>query len=179
MGYKFSQKASLASFSPYVLIFGQDFELLASIWCDVMIVISFNDPLMWIQACEQWAALFRHVMPMAMENLPIVQHRNTLWYATICGRGYGPQVRRFKPRDYVYLQQTSPPHWMWLQVMWFCVFERSYLPEYCCWRDEIVRHGRTMCVIVRHVIFTTWMAKLIHPWLLYLLVYGLCCVGSP
>jgi hypothetical protein len=48
--------------------------------------------------------LFKHVMPMAMENLAIVQHRNTIWYATICGRGYWPQVHRFEPRDYVYMQ---------------------------------------------------------------------------
>ncbi len=33
----------------------------------------------------------------------------------------------------------------------------------CCWKVEIVRHGRTMCVIVCHVIFLVWMAKLIHP----------------
>jgi hypothetical protein len=53
-----------------------------------MIVISLNDPLVWIQAREQWVTLFRHVMPMVMENLAIVQHRNILQYATIRGRGY-------------------------------------------------------------------------------------------
>jgi hypothetical protein len=36
-----------------------------------MIVISLDDPLMWTQACEQWATLFRCVMPMATENLVI------------------------------------------------------------------------------------------------------------
>jgi hypothetical protein len=34
-------------------------------------MISFDDPLMWIQACEQRVALFKHVMPMAMENMAI------------------------------------------------------------------------------------------------------------
>jgi hypothetical protein len=42
----------------------------------------------------------------------------------------------------------------------------------------MVRHGRTMCVIMHHVIFPMWMARLTHPWLLYLLVYGVCCVGG-
>jgi hypothetical protein len=45
----------------------------------------------------------------------------------IRGGGYWPQVHRFEPRDYVYLQQTTPTHWMWLQIVWFCVFKRSYL----------------------------------------------------
>jgi hypothetical protein len=72
-----------------------------------------------------------------------------------------------------------PPHWMWLQVMWFCMFGRSYLPEYCCWRVGMVKNGRTVCIIVCHVIFPMWMAILTHPWPLYLLVYDVCCVGSP
>jgi len=75
--------------------------------------------------------------------------------------------------------RQHPSHWMWLQVVWFYVFERSYLSEYCCWKDEMVKHGRTMCIIVRHVIFQMCMAKLTHLWSLYMLVYGVCCVGSP
>jgi hypothetical protein len=43
----------------------------------------------------------------------------------------------------------------------------------------MVRHGRTMFVIVCHVIFPMWMANLTHHSSLYLLVYNICCVGSP
>jgi len=43
----------------------------------------------------------------------------------------------------------------------------------------MVKHGRTMCVILCHVIFLMWMVKLMHPWLLYMLFYGVCCVGNP
>jgi hypothetical protein len=75
--------------------------------------------------------------------------------------------------------KQHPTQWMWLQVVWFCMFKRSYLPKHCCWRDKMVRHGKTMCVIVHHIIFPMWMTKLTHPWPLYLLVYGVCCVGSP
>jgi hypothetical protein len=71
------------------------------------------------------------------------------------------------------------PHWMWLQVMWFYVFERSHLLKYCCWKDKMVRHRRTMCIIVCHVIFPMWMVRLIHLRPLYLLVYDVWCVGSP
>jgi hypothetical protein len=43
-----------------------------------------------MQACEHQATLFQCVMPMAMENLTIAQHWNTLCYAIICGGGYWP-----------------------------------------------------------------------------------------
>jgi hypothetical protein len=57
---------------------------------------------------EQRAELFKKVMPTALENLSIAQYRDTLRYATNRGGGYRPQVRRFRPRDYIYLQQTAP-----------------------------------------------------------------------
>ncbi len=66
-------------------------------------MINFNDLLMWVQGCEQWVALFKRVMPMAMENLKIVQHQNTLQYATTRGGGYQPRICRFELGDYVYL----------------------------------------------------------------------------
>jgi hypothetical protein len=44
-------------------------------------------------------------MPTTFENLAIVQHRDTLRYATIRGGGYRPSIRRFHVGDYVYLQQ--------------------------------------------------------------------------
>jgi hypothetical protein len=45
---------------------------------------------------------------MVLKNLSIAQHRDTLRYATIREGSYRPQVRRFQPSDYVYLQQTVP-----------------------------------------------------------------------
>jgi len=33
---------------------------------------------------------------MAMENLAIAQHWDTLCYAIICGGGYWPQIQRFE-----------------------------------------------------------------------------------
>ncbi len=73
-----------------------------------MTVISFDDLVLWVQACEQWAVLFRWVMFMAMENLAIAWHQDFFWYATIHGRGYEPRVRGFELGDYVYLKQTTP-----------------------------------------------------------------------
>ncbi len=46
------------------------------------------DANVWLQACEQQIALFQHVMPMAMENLTIVEHGDILHYAVIQGGVY-------------------------------------------------------------------------------------------
>jgi hypothetical protein len=90
MGHRFNWQAFLSSFSPYLLVFGYEPELPTSIWWDVMAIINLDDPNVWIQTCEQQATLFQCVMPMAMENLAIAQHWNTLRYATMCGGGYRP-----------------------------------------------------------------------------------------
>ena len=45
---------------------------------------------------------------MALENLAIVQHRDTLRYARIRSGAYRPQLRRFRVGDYVYLQREAP-----------------------------------------------------------------------
>jgi hypothetical protein len=43
-------------------------------------------------------------MPMAMENLSIAQHRDTLRYAHTRGGRYKPKVRQFDVGDFVYFQ---------------------------------------------------------------------------
>jgi hypothetical protein len=109
MGYRFSKQASLASFSPYYHLFGRYPVLPKAIRTDVDTVsANMDNPDTWALVSEQCADLFKRVMPMALENLSIVQHRDTLQYAMIRGGGYRPQVRRFQPGDYVYLQQTAP-----------------------------------------------------------------------
>ena len=45
---------------------------------------------------------------MALENLAIAQHRDTLRYARIRNGAYRPQLRRFKVDHYVYLQREAP-----------------------------------------------------------------------
>jgi len=42
---------------------------------------------------------------MAMENLSIAQHRNTLRYAHIQGGSYKPEVRQFDVGDFLYCQR--------------------------------------------------------------------------
>ncbi|BBN16821.1 hypothetical protein Mp_7g09570 [Marchantia polymorpha subsp. ruderalis] len=108
MGYRFSRQASLASFSPYFLLYGRDPDLPVAIRRESSEVLNLDDPDMWVRVCSQRAVLFRRDMPAAFENLAIAQHRDTLRYATIQRGGYRPSIRRFRVGDYVYLQQTAP-----------------------------------------------------------------------
>ncbi len=59
----------------------------------------------WATVIAERAILLRRVMPMAMENLSIAQHRDTLWYAHTLGGSYKPKVRQFDVGDFVYFQQ--------------------------------------------------------------------------
>jgi hypothetical protein len=111
MGYRFSRQASLASlasFSPYFLLYGRNLDLPTTIRRESSEVVNLDDPEMWLKVCSQRAELFRRVMPTAFENLAIAQHRDTLRYAIIWGGGYRPSIPRFHVGDYVYLQQTAP-----------------------------------------------------------------------
>jgi hypothetical protein len=84
MGYRFSKHASLASFSPYYLLFGRHPVLPHTIQADADTVLAnMDNPDTWALVSEQRAELFKRVMPMALENLSIPQHRDTLRYATI------------------------------------------------------------------------------------------------
>jgi hypothetical protein len=88
MGYQFSRHASLASFSPYFLLYGRNLDLPTTICRDFSEVVNLDDPEMWLRVCSQHVELFQRVMPTSFENLAIAQHMDTLRYATIRGGGY-------------------------------------------------------------------------------------------
>ena len=75
-------------------------------------VVDLDDPEVWAQILHDRAEYFRRAMPMALENLAIAQHRDTLCYARTRSGAYRPQLRRFKVGDYVYLQREAPRPWM-------------------------------------------------------------------
>jgi hypothetical protein len=105
---------------------------------------------MWALMSEQRADLFKHVMLMALENLSIAQHRDTLRYAMIRGGGYHPQVRRFRLGDYIY-----------------CV---KFLALECYfWKDVMASSGKTTRAIAHRVTYHTLMGRYILAHLIFLL----------
>jgi hypothetical protein len=60
-------------------------------------VVDLDSLATWARVIAERAALFRKVMPMAMENLSIAQHRDTLRYAHTRGGMTRSQVTRVEP----------------------------------------------------------------------------------
>jgi hypothetical protein len=81
MGYMMSKHASLSHFSLYFLLFERYPIPPFSIASQMDQVEDLNSPTTWAKVITKKATLFRRVMPMAMENLSITQHRNTSRYA--------------------------------------------------------------------------------------------------
>ncbi len=81
MGYRMSKHASLFHFSPYFLLFGRHPIPPSSIATQMDQVVDLDSPTTWAKVIAERAALFMRAMPMAMENMSIAQHRDTLRYA--------------------------------------------------------------------------------------------------
>ncbi len=67
--------------------------------------MDLDSPTTWAKVIVERVVIFKRVMPMAMENLSIAQHRDTLRYAHTRGGNYKPKVRQFDVGDFVYLQR--------------------------------------------------------------------------
>jgi len=105
MGYRKSKHASLFHFSPYFLLFGRHPIPPFSIAAQMDSVVDLDSLATWAKVIAERDALFKKVMPMAMENLSIAQHRDTLRYAHTQGGNYKPKVRQFDVGDFLYLQR--------------------------------------------------------------------------
>ena len=71
-------------------------------------VVNLDDPNIWAECLQEWAQFFQSAMPMAIKNLFIAHHCDTLRYARICNLIYQPQLWRLWQKDYVYLQREAP-----------------------------------------------------------------------
>jgi len=103
MGYKMSKHASLFHFSSNFLLFGKHPIPPSSIAIRMeQVHVDLDSPAIWTKVVVKKATLFTRVMPMAMENLSIAQHQNTLQYAPTRSGNYKPKVRQFDVGDFVY-----------------------------------------------------------------------------
>jgi hypothetical protein len=105
MGYRMSKHASLFQFSPYFVLFGRHPIPPSSITTQMDQVVDLDSPTTWARVITERATLLRRVTPMAMENLSIAKHWDTLRYAHTRGGSYKPKVRQFDVGDFVYLQR--------------------------------------------------------------------------
>ncbi len=104
MGYRMSKHISSFHFSLYFLLFGKHPIPPSSVAAQMDQVVDMDSPTTWVRVIAGRVALFKRVMPMAMENLSIAQHWNTLWYAHTRNGSYKPKVRQFDVNDFVYFQ---------------------------------------------------------------------------
>jgi hypothetical protein len=102
MGYMMFKHASLSHFFPYFLLFAKHPIPPSSIVVQMDQVMDLDFPSTWVRVIVKKVALFRKVMPMAMENLSITQHRDTLRYADTRGGSYKLKVKQFDVSDFVY-----------------------------------------------------------------------------
>jgi hypothetical protein len=68
MGYKMSKHASLFHFSPYFLLFGKHPIPPSSIAIQMDQVADLDSPATWVRVIIERIALFKRVMPMAMNE---------------------------------------------------------------------------------------------------------------
>jgi hypothetical protein len=66
-------------------------------------VVDLDSLATWARVIVERVVLFWKVMLVAMENLSIAQHQDTLQYAHTWGGSYKPKVRQFDVGDFVYL----------------------------------------------------------------------------
>jgi hypothetical protein len=106
MGYRMSKHTSLSHFALYFLFFGKHPIPPSSIIVQMDQVMDLDSPATWARVIIEKATLFKRVMPMAMENLYIAQHRDTLRYAHTRNGSYKPKVKQFDVSDCVFLTTT-------------------------------------------------------------------------
>jgi hypothetical protein len=100
-----SKHTSLSHFAPYFLFCARHPIPPFSIIAQMDQVVDLDSLATWVKVIAERVALFKRVMPMAMENLSIAQHQDTLRYAHTRGGNYKPKARQFDVGDFVYFQR--------------------------------------------------------------------------
>ncbi len=100
-----SKHGSLSHFSLYFLLFRKHPIPPSSIVAQMDQVVDLDSLTTWARVITERSLLFRNVMTVAMENLSIAQHQDTLRYAHTQGGSYKLKVKQFDVGDIVYLQR--------------------------------------------------------------------------
>ena len=106
LGYLCSVQRS-TGFSPYQLLYATAPVIPPAIRERMLEPIDFDDPELASASLLARATIVKNHLPMALGNLEIAQHRDTLRYATIKGGAFTPKLRRFQEGDYVYVRRRN------------------------------------------------------------------------
>jgi transposase InsO family protein len=106
LGYRCSAQES-TGFSPYQLLYGRLPVIPPAIYPRMAEPIDFDSPTRAASELTERAALLKRHCAVAMENLRIAQHRDTLRYAKTRSGAYAPRMRRYDVGDYVYLKGNA------------------------------------------------------------------------
>jgi hypothetical protein len=100
LGYRCSPNRT--GFSPYELMFAHTPTVPPAVVEQLSTPIDFDDPMRAAADLRHRQALVKRMMPEAMSNLQIAQHRDTLRYAHIRSGDYTPKRFKFEVGDFVY-----------------------------------------------------------------------------
>ena len=107
MGYRATKHASLLNYSPYFLLFGREPLFTPRVRAQMEPPLDLDHEDTWFQTILRRSRIFESVMPVAMNNLAIAQHRDTLRYAHTRSGLYAPRPYKFKKGDYVYIRRKT------------------------------------------------------------------------
>lgn len=108
LGYRASKQAA-SKMSPYFMLYGREAVIPPAI------MQRWEQPLQFDESAQEEAArlvleraeLMKHNIAMAMDNLRIAQHRDTLRYAQVRSGAYRPKLRKFEVGDFVWVRTPT------------------------------------------------------------------------
>ena len=106
MGYNMSTQAALG-FAPYHLLYGRPPVIPPAIRERHSEMLPVNDPVAAAKSIIARGVLYQRMMPMALENLTIAQHQDSLRYAQTRTGGYVPRLRQFEKGDFVRVKDPT------------------------------------------------------------------------
>eukprot|EP00775_Hariotina_reticulata_P015084 gene15084-biopygen1096 len=100
-------KHSSTGRSPYELMFARQPVVPPAISNSMQPAVDYSNPAAAAADLAQRRQLLRRLMPEALQNLAIAQHRDQQRYAVVRSGTYQPRLYRFQQGDFVYLKQQQ------------------------------------------------------------------------
>jgi hypothetical protein len=105
LGYRCSPHSS-TGFTPYELMFARP-PVVPPAVKSTLTPLDLDSPELAAKDLLQRKELLQQHCPMALENLSIAQHRDQQRYLKVRAPDYKPRVHRFRPGEFVYVQQLQ------------------------------------------------------------------------